>query len=258
MPIPTDAQPWDEIFRREGRVFDSPAPVVHHVADVLQEHGCRRVVDLGCGSGRHTVLLAQRGFDVIGIDNSPTALSLSREWLTREELSARLALADMRRPLPFRSGVCDGVISTQVIHHALLDTVRGTASEIRRILRPGGVVFVSVHHVRTLMRRFWRSSLGPSSRPVAPNRRFPITSSRLKSSAHSSPTSPCWSWTSSAIASCRCWQSDARALRAWEVPSPALDGRPLSTAGERGINCCIPAVLVMLHNVLSQHLLNGS
>jgi len=144
MPIPTDAQPWDEIFRREGRVFDSPAPVVHHVADVLQEHGCRRVVDLGCGSGRHTVLLAQRGFDVIGIDNSPTALSLSREWLTREELSARLALADMRRPLPFRSGVCDGVISTQVIHHALLDTVRATASEIRRILRPGGVVFVSV------------------------------------------------------------------------------------------------------------------
>jgi SAM-dependent methyltransferase len=144
MPIPASAQPWEEIFRRDGRVFDSPAPVVHHVADVLQEHGCRRVVDLGCGSGRHTVFLGQRGFDVIGIDNSPTALSLTREWLTREGLRAQLVRADMRRPLPLASGVCDAVVSTQVIHHALANTVRGTAGEIHRILRPGSVVFLSV------------------------------------------------------------------------------------------------------------------
>jgi SAM-dependent methyltransferase len=144
MPIPTNTQPWDEIFRREGRVFDSPAPVVHHVADVFQEHRCRRVVDLGCGSGRHTVFLAQRGLDVIGIDSSPAALNLSREWLTHEGLCARLARADMRQPLPLSGGVCDAVISTQVIHHALLATVRGTAREITRILRPGGVLFVSM------------------------------------------------------------------------------------------------------------------
>jgi len=144
MKSPTDAQPWEEIYRRDGRVFDSPAPVVHHVAEVLREHGCRRVADLGCGSGRHTVFLAQCGFDVIGIDNSPTALRLARTWLAHEGLRARLALADMRRPLPLRDGAWDALVSTQVIHHALRDTVRGTAREIRRILRPGGVLFVSV------------------------------------------------------------------------------------------------------------------
>jgi SAM-dependent methyltransferase len=142
--IPTDAQPWDDIFRREGRVFDSPAPVVHHVAEVLQEHGCRHVVDLGCGSGRHSVFLAQRGFDVIGIDSSPSALELARNWHADERLPARLVRADMRLPLPLISRVCDAVISTQVIHHARLATVRGTAREIARILRPGGVLFVSV------------------------------------------------------------------------------------------------------------------
>ena len=144
MPIPIHALPWDEIFRRDGRVFDSAAPVVHHVAEILQDRGCRSIVDLGCGSGRHTVFLTQRGFDVIGLDNSPKALSLSREWLTQEGLAARLALADVRRPLPLRPGFCDAVISTQVIHHALVDTVRGTAREIHRILRPGGAVFLSV------------------------------------------------------------------------------------------------------------------
>jgi SAM-dependent methyltransferase len=144
MPTPTDAQPWDEIFRRSGRVFDSPAPVMHHVAEVLREHRCRRVVGLGCGSGRHTVFLAQRGFDVIGVDNSRTALNLSRQWLQHEGLRARLARAGMRRTLPLSDGVCDGLVSTQVIHHARLATVRGTARELSRILRPGGILFVSV------------------------------------------------------------------------------------------------------------------
>jgi SAM-dependent methyltransferase len=141
---PTDAQPWDEIFRRDGRVFEEPAPVVHHVAEVLQAHGCRRIVDLGCGSGRHTVFLAQRGFDVLGVDNSPTALRMSRKWLEEEELLAGLAQIDIRRPLPLYAASFDGLVSTQVIHHARLNTVRATAREISRILRPGGVLFVSV------------------------------------------------------------------------------------------------------------------
>jgi len=144
MPIPLNALPWDEIFRRDGRVFEAAAPVVHHVAEVLQQHGCRSVVDLGCGSGRHTVFLTQRGFDVIGLDNSPKALSLSREWLTQEGLPARLVLADIRRPLPLRAGWCDALVTTQVIHHARLATVQGTAHEMARLLRPGGVLFVSV------------------------------------------------------------------------------------------------------------------
>jgi SAM-dependent methyltransferase len=144
VPIPVDGLPWDGIFRREGRVFGEPAPVVHHVAEVLRDRGCRRMVDLGCGSGRHVVFLAQRGFDLIGVDNSPAGLSLSYDWLTQEGLPARLVRADMRRPLPLAPGVADAVISTQVIHHALLATVQGTALEITRILRPGGILFVSV------------------------------------------------------------------------------------------------------------------
>lgn len=143
-PSLSDAQPWDEIFRRDGRVFEEPEPVVHHVAEVLQAHGCRRIVDLGCGSGRHTVFLAQRGFDVLGVDSSPTALGMSRKWLEQEGLLAGLAQVDIRRPLPLYAGSFDGLVSTQVIHHARLETVRATAREISRILRPGGLLFVSV------------------------------------------------------------------------------------------------------------------
>jgi SAM-dependent methyltransferase len=141
---PADAQPWDEIFRRDGRVYEAPALVMPEVAGRLRDHGCRRVLDLGCGSGRHVVYLAQQGFVVLGLDNSPTALQLTREWVGQETLRALLARADMRRPLPVPAGSFDAVVSTQVIHHALLDTVRRTAAELGRVVRPGGMLFVTV------------------------------------------------------------------------------------------------------------------
>jgi SAM-dependent methyltransferase len=144
MSTPADAQPWDEIFRRDGRVYEAPALVMPEVAERLRDHGCHRVLDLGCGSGRHVVYLARQGFLVVGLDNSPTALRMTREWVAHEGLGAHLVRADMRQPLPMPAGACDAVVSTQVIHHARLATVRRTAAELGRVVRPGGMLFVTV------------------------------------------------------------------------------------------------------------------
>ena len=140
----SDVQPWDEIFRREGRVYEAPALIMPEIADRLRRQGCRRVIDLGCGSGRHVVYLAQQGFHVTGLDNSPTALRLTREWAAADGVDASLVRADMRRPLPLASSTFDALVTTQVIHHTFLATVRRTAAEIGRVVRPGGMLFVTV------------------------------------------------------------------------------------------------------------------
>ena len=136
--------PWEAIYRRDGRVFPEPFPRFAKVIQVFSSHRCKLVLDLGCGNGRHVVHLAKAGFGVIGVDISPTALSLTSAWLGEEGHRAGLALADTRQPLPFREGSLDAVLSTQVIHHALMEGVRVAISEIWRILAPGGLAFVTV------------------------------------------------------------------------------------------------------------------
>src|SRR3954451_8574004 len=65
---------WDAL--QEGGVD------VHGEADLvealLREHGGRRVLDAGCGTGRVAIELSQRGFDVVGVDIDPTMLDTAR------------------------------------------------------------------------------------------------------------------------------------------------------------------------------------
>lgn len=136
--------PWEEIYRRKGRVFPEPYPRFGEIVETFRTHDCRAILDLGCGSGRHVVHLARQGFRPLGVDLSPTALSLTQAWLCEEGHEADLTLADTRQPLPFRESSFDAVLSTQVIHHARLAAVRLAIGEILRVLVPGGLAFVTV------------------------------------------------------------------------------------------------------------------
>lgn len=142
--MPYDSGPWESIFQREGHVFPEPFPRFEELIAAFQQHRCRRILDLGSGTGRHVVHLVKNGFQVVGLDQAPTGLRLTRQWLAEERLTASLVRGDMRRPFPFGDGVFDGLLSTQVIHHAVLATVRRTIAEMLRVLRVGGVLFVTV------------------------------------------------------------------------------------------------------------------
>ncbi len=141
-----DAEPtqWEKIFRREGLVFPEPRPQVMRFTQLLLDHGLGTVLDLGCGTGRHVLHMAGRGLHVSGLDNAPTALKLTKHWLDEQDLTADLILSDMRQPLPFEEDSFDALLSVQVIHHALLATVLGTAREIGRIVRQHGLILISV------------------------------------------------------------------------------------------------------------------
>lgn len=136
--------PWERIFAEEGRVFTEKLPAQVEFTERFQQHGFQKVLDLGCRNGRHVIALCSQGFEVIGLDISKTGLDLTQQWLKEVDLTAHLVLADTRLPLPLPDNAVEGIISTQVIHHAYQAEVQLAINEIYRVLKVGGLAFVTV------------------------------------------------------------------------------------------------------------------
>jgi ubiquinone/menaquinone biosynthesis C-methylase UbiE len=101
----------------------------------------RRILDAGCGSGPLAKALVDRGATVTGFDASEAMLDLARKRLGEE---AELLVADLGQPLPFADDAFDDVVASLVFHY-LEDWVE-PLKEIRRVLRPGGRLIMSVNH----------------------------------------------------------------------------------------------------------------
>jgi 2-polyprenyl-3-methyl-5-hydroxy-6-metoxy-1,4-benzoquinol methylase len=152
--VPGSTNAWNEIFRQQGRVFTEPHEDIRSIVQLLKDRGAKTILDLGSGTGRHVVYLARSGFSVSGLDNSREGLHITRCWLADEGLDADLQMQSMTEKLPYRDDFFDAVISVQVIHHAEIATIKRIVAELRRALKPGGFLFVSVPKLRNQARAF--------------------------------------------------------------------------------------------------------
>jgi len=147
---------WDKIFKKYGKFFTKPQEDIPKIVKLFKERGVKRVLDLGCGSGRHMVYLVKHDFEVYGIDISPQGIKIAREWLKKEKLKANLKVGDVYKKLPYQNDFFDAIISTQALHHNKIENIRKLIKEIERILKPGGLIFVTVR--RALRVKGWKKN----------------------------------------------------------------------------------------------------
>ena len=135
--------PWELAWREERWAETSPPlPVVVDFADDLKREGAKRVLDIGCGAGRHSILLGKTGFQVVALDVSETALkTLEGRMKTASMDNITLVRHDMRE-LPFVDNYFDGVVCTNVLHHGRLFEIRRAIREVHRVMRRGSWAFV--------------------------------------------------------------------------------------------------------------------
>jgi ubiquinone/menaquinone biosynthesis C-methylase UbiE len=144
---------WNRILREERYSPEEPDQVlVDFITRLKKKNKKLRVLDLGCGAGRHQLYMAEQGFEAHGIDISETGLNLTKERLKRQNLEAYIIRCDMKM-LPYVDSCFDAVVSLHTIYHQKLREIQETISEIKRLLKKESLVLVNFLSKRTYSHR---------------------------------------------------------------------------------------------------------
>jgi tellurite methyltransferase len=129
---------WSDATHRDD--WSKPASVVTDLISSLSPAERPRVLDLGCGPGRHAIAFAQAGFDVSATDVSEEAVRHLAAWAQHLGLRIDVRRCEMLEQ-PFPPDTFDLVVSYNVIYHGLRETFRSAIDHVRSILKPGGLFF---------------------------------------------------------------------------------------------------------------------
>ena len=131
---------WKEWYSEKGTNIE---PEIPQLELLLRQIGGIRILDFGCGAGRHSLYFAKKGFEVSGFDFSRDGVNQALSLMQDENLRADLRVWDMSSgPLPYDAGYFDAVVVVRVIHHGLSAEIKKVVSEIDRVIRLGGFIYL--------------------------------------------------------------------------------------------------------------------
>lgn len=122
--------------------------------------GCGRVLDVGCGNGANLWMLREHTHSVIGIDILSSVLHEARQYFRARTSVGGCAVAacEIAR-LPFAGESFDGVVDVMTSQHIRWSEHETAYREYRRVLKPGGFLFV-LHLDDRTSGKVWSSALG--------------------------------------------------------------------------------------------------
>jgi SAM-dependent methyltransferase len=129
--IPLDNLPWNN---------ETPPDAL---VRLVQEGGVRpcRTVDLGCGAGNYAIYLAGLGFEVTGLDSSPTAITIAREQAEKRGARCRFIVADLLGDLHEVSGTFDFAYDWEFLHHIFPEDRETYIKNVHNLLNRGAPYF---------------------------------------------------------------------------------------------------------------------
>ena len=149
----TVAAKWDAKYRRGGFRKRSDF-FVEQVLPLIPVPG--HWLDAGCGSGYFSRMLTASGLNVHGVDASRPMVEMARELADEASLSDLLVFNSVTtvESLPFPDRHFDGCICLSVLEY--LDHPNLCLDELQRVLKPGGLLILSVPHRLSPIRLFQR------------------------------------------------------------------------------------------------------
>ncbi len=123
--------------------WNEPSEDIYYYLHLWSEKRSKKLLDLGAGIGRHSLLFAKNGFDVTAFDFSKEGLDKIENFADQLNLEIDLVNGNMNR-LPFASQSFDFVVAYNSIYHTDYEGLIRTIYEIRRVLKANGEAFVTM------------------------------------------------------------------------------------------------------------------
>ena len=123
-----NSYPYDLVVSIISRLFSSLS---------TEDKAKIRVLDLGCGAGNNVQFLAEKGFQVFGIDGSQTAIKICKNRFRELGLKGEFICKNFSK-LPYRSDFFDLIIDRESLYANDLIETRKVMKEIGRVIKKGG------------------------------------------------------------------------------------------------------------------------
>ncbi|WP_123028096.1 SAM-dependent methyltransferase [Mycolicibacterium stellerae] len=133
---------WEEHYGERDRVWSGRVNV--QFADVTADLPPGHALDLGCGEGADSVWLAERGWTVVAVDISETALGRAREAASSRGVGDRIEFVQLDLSDGFPDGTFD-LVSAQFLHSTVRLDRTTILAKAARAIRPGGVLVIVDH-----------------------------------------------------------------------------------------------------------------
>ena len=148
--------PHEEVIRFVSKYIRKRIGLAQYLDIATTAHQPARVLDLGCGIGRHVMYCHDMGLDAYGIDLSDTAISVAHQWARERDCAAlvpRIVQGSVAA-LPWDDGFMTFAVSHGVLDSMPFETAREACVELARVLAPGGLFYCDLisgddsHHSR--------------------------------------------------------------------------------------------------------------
>jgi ubiquinone/menaquinone biosynthesis C-methylase UbiE len=138
--VPTkSARYYDRNARNYSESNQNPADFIDEFLEYLQMSKGKVILDLGCGPGVNSAYMHSKGFQVVGIDLSTKMVEYARS----KNPNVDFRLGDMTK-LPFPHNGFDGILASYSLIHLTKDAIPAVLAKLHVILRPGGMIYLSV------------------------------------------------------------------------------------------------------------------
>jgi len=149
MQEPSDAHAaWEEHYAAKPQVWSGRVNV--QLAEIVDQLNGTRALDLGCGEGADAIWLAERGWTVVAVDVSTTALGRARAAAESRGIAARIDFQqhDLTADFPSGSGDPPGnfdLVSVQFLHSTVEMDRTALLRRAAAVVAPGGTFLIVDH-----------------------------------------------------------------------------------------------------------------